>query len=444
MTYKIKQGPALKIAFAALSMLLSLILASAGFIPAGAADGTEKLPLSRAAAYYIKNLETGSLLKSTDTQASITPSSTAKIMSGLLICEKYASRLDEKIKITAEMAKDNNASRSIGLMAGQTPTVRDLVYLAICGSFNDAVKALAIDGFASAEGLTAAMNDRAARLGMTGTRYANPYGIDSENAKTCLDDLATLAEEAMKNGLFMTASSAKDYTPESLPTSYAFNNYNKLIGPSKYRNPDCRGMNAGNTPGGGYSVVTVSEKNGISYLCIVMGAEYFDSVDYSCSIANGLINWAFSSYENKTILKQTDIVCEIPVTLSVKEKKVLAVPETAVGAYLPKNYSVGNEISVRHTLYSSELRAPVAEGDEVGTVSVYCNGELVGQTKLVTKSSVERSSLLYTLEKIKDFSKSSFFKGFAITAAVLTAVWLTAGALIRGSKKKKRRAGRFN
>ena len=437
-----KRTAAFPPAVAVIAYLLIAVMLSC--VTANASDGTEKLPLSHAGAYYIKNLETGSVLKSTDDKAQIKPSSTVKIMSGLLLCEKYASRLDEQITITPEMAKDNNASRSIGLTAGQKPTVRDLLYLTVCGSFNDALKALAYDGFTSPESLTLAMNERAISLGMSATHYDNPYGLDSAGATTCLSDMVILAEAAMQNGLFMTASSAKDYTPEKLPASYAFNNHNKLIGPSKYRNTDCRGMNAGNTPGGGYSVVTVSEKNGISYLCIVMGADYLDGVEYSYSIANGLINWAFSSYENKVLLKPSDVVCEVPVSLTVKNKTVLAVPAETVEAYLPKSYSKGNEISVRYTLYSSELEAPVAEGDEVGTVSVFCNGALVGQTKLVSKTSAERSSLLYSLERIKNFSKSDFFKGALITAAVLAVVWITAGAVIRGTKNKKRRTGRFN
>ncbi|MBO7375585.1 MAG: D-alanyl-D-alanine carboxypeptidase, partial [Clostridia bacterium] len=312
MFFNIKSG-ARRSAGASALLISLLILSCALMFPYQAraeSDGTEKLPLSHAGAYFIKNLETGSVLKSTDVGASIRPSSTVKIMAGLLLCERYGGSLDDVIEITPAMAKDNNASRSIGLIAGQKPTVRDLIYLTVCGSFNDALKALAIDGYSSPESLTAAMNERAIRLGMTSTHYDNPYGLDSDGARTCLSDLVILAEAAMNNGLFMTASSAKDYTPEKLPASYAFNNHNKLIGPSKYRNTECRGMNAGNTPGSGYSVVTVSEKKGISYLCIVMGADSVDGVEYSYAVANGLINWAFSSYENKIILKPTDIVCE--------------------------------------------------------------------------------------------------------------------------------------
>ncbi len=437
-----KKSGARRSAGASALIISLLILCSAVLLPFQAhadSDGTEKLPLSHASTYFIKNLETGSVLKSTDAAVPIRPSSTVKIMAGLLLCEKYGASLDNVIEITPAMAKDNNASRSIGLISGQKPTVRDLIYLTVCGSFNDALKALAIDGYTSPESLTAAMNERAIRLGMTSTHYDNPYGLDSDGARTCLSDLVVLAEAAMNNGLFMTVSSAKDYTPEKLPASYAFNNHNKLISPSKYRNTDCRGMNAGNTPGSGYSVVTVSEKKGISYLCIVMGADSVDGVDYSYAVANGLINWAFSSYENKIILKPTDIVCEIPVTLSVTDKIVLAVPAGTVEAYLPKSYSAGKEISIRHTLYSSELEAPVIEGDEVGIVSVYCDGELVGTTKLVSKNSVERSTLLYSLEKIRDFSKSDFFIGALITAAVLVIVWITVGAFVRGTRKKKKR-----
>lgn len=408
---------------------------------AGEQDGSEKIPLSRARAYYIKNVDTGIVLKSSDQDEKLPPASTVKMMSGLILCEKFAGKLDEVVTITAEMAKDNNAYRSIGLAEGQKPTVRDLLYLSVCGSYNDAVKSLAIAGYSTPEALVSEMNARAAAIGMTSTHYENYTGIDNPNQYTTLRDIAILAAEAAGNALFKMMAGEKEYSPEGLKSSYGFSNYNKLIATSQYRNTACVGLNAGNTPEAGYYVTALFEKDGLSYLAIVCGAEYVDNRAYSYVIANELINWALNSFSYRAILKQSDIICEIPVSMSITEKTVLAVPERDIYSYIPKSYSFGKELSKTYILNSETLAAPVKEGDEVGFVTVFCNGEKIGETvRLVAKTSAEKSEILSVIEKIKDFSKKDFFKGALFTAGALTVVILVSVSVIRARNERKKRA----
>lgn len=409
------------------------------FTGAYAGDGTENIPLSKCEAYLISTPASGKVLKSENADKQIFPASTVKIMSGLLLCEQFAGRLDEHVTITEPMIKDVGASRHMGLKVGNTPTVRDLLYLGFCGGFNDAVKALAVLHYGSEEGIVAAMNIRAASLGMKDTFYANVGGIHDPSMHTTVNDLAILAAEAMKNSLFMTVSSALSYSTEGLYSPFSFPNYNSIISSGQYRNTLCRGMNAGSTPQAGNVLVTVAEKNGVSYLCIVMGAQKDDDNNYSYIIANRLISWAINRYGTKKLLSSADVICEIPVTLSVKTKSVICIPAEDVTAFLPLDYEVGKEITRTYELFADTLEAPVELGAKVGTVTVFCDGDAVATVDLVTKTAAEKNEFLGALEKIKAFSKSDVFIGTVITAAALIILWIIINAIIKGTRKKKRK-----
>ncbi len=424
---------------ALLAVIISALLLLS--FAAAAEDGTEKIPLSRSKAYLISTVENGKILKSANTEERISPASTVKIMSGLLLCEAFSERLDEKITVTSAQIKDVSG-RYAGLAAGQTPTVRDLLYMGFCGGFNDAIRILATVQYGSDEGLISAMNMRAAFLGMKSTFYVNSTGVHNDNMFTTVSDLQKLALAAYSCNLYMTVSSATAYSTEGLYSPFSFENYNKIISSGQYRNTLCRGINAGSTPEDGYSLVTIAEKNGVPYLCIVMGAESDSEGIYSYIIANQLLTWAINRYGTVSLLSQSDVICELEVRLSVKTKSLTAVPAEDVSAFLPLTYTVGKEITRTYELDSEKLDAPVSDGQKVGTVTVYCEGTEFATVDLVVRGSAEKSELLEGLQKIMDFSKSDFFKGILISAAILIIVFITVRAFVIGTRNKNRRRSR--
>ena len=418
-------------------LTLLLLLFSVPAVHAETDDGTASLQLDKAKAYLIGTANGEKILKSSPTDTVISPSSTVKIMSGYLLCEYFANRLDEKITVTAEMVK-NVSGRYVGMKAGATPTVRDLLYMGFCGGFNDAILILACTAYGSEAELVNAMNVKAAELGMKSTFYANATGLDSKTMYTTVGDLQKLAAAAWQSTLYMTVTSAQSYATEGLYSPFSFNNYNDLIAPGSYRNPLCKGMNAGNTPESGYAVVTVAEKKGVAYLCIVMGAEKDDTATYSYLLANRLISWAYDRYGTKTLLETSRIICEIPVTLSVKTDSVPVVPADSISAFVPLSYSLDNEVTYEYELDAESLTAPVEVGMHVGRITVYCDGQAIGTVALITKSGAEKSMLLEWIDSIRAFTKSDFFAGFLITALILTVLWVIFRAIYRGTARKRR------
>ena len=66
-------------------------------------------------------------------------------------------------------------------------------------SGNDAAAALAIAEAGSVPAFVERMNERAAQLGLHGTHYANPHGLDSAENYSTARDLARLTRFALEN-----------------------------------------------------------------------------------------------------------------------------------------------------------------------------------------------------------------------------------------------------
>ena len=115
-----------KILFASIFILLVL---SALFLPISAADINE-LDISideRAGSVYLYNYESNRVLISHNAAKKLFPASTAKMMAGLLVCEKYHSELDRNIVITEQMLEGHTGA-SMNLQVGMEVTLRTLLY----------------------------------------------------------------------------------------------------------------------------------------------------------------------------------------------------------------------------------------------------------------------------------------------------------------------------
>ena len=84
------------------------------------------------------------------------------------------------------------------------------------------------------------MNTKAVQLGMNGTHFTNPHGLNDDNHYTTASDLAKLAIYAMKNDTFRQVVDTASFKIDSIkayPTGHTYNTTNKLIS-SESKNKD--------------------------------------------------------------------------------------------------------------------------------------------------------------------------------------------------------------
>lgn len=425
------------------AMLLSVILFAAGLlwmcVPAGA---LEDPTISNAKGIYLYNLENNKAVYSLNAEEQIYPTSTVKIMTGILAIENLSGRLDETITVTAEMLSEVRGN-NIGLAAGEMVTIDSMIRALLVNGANDAAYVLAYTISGSAQEFVTQMNTKAKELGAHHTHYTNPTGMHDENMYTTAEDTAQIAKYAYSLDLFMEATSSVRYAMPATNVSQArtLHNRNCLLSvyyDKNYYNEQARGMNAGSTPEGGHSVVTAATDGELTYIVVVMGADTIDGKVYSYINATNLLDWAFDSFTYTQVLSPEQIVCEIPVTLSTAVDYVTLVSTDTLRVYLPSDINVDEEIEISYITNSESLQAPVHEGQVVGSVTAIYDGEVIGTSQLVATTDVSRSDLLYGLYKIEQFTKSRFFIVTLISAIIFTLIYIFGTAILRQKKGKKR------
>lgn len=239
--------------------------------------------------------KTGEILFADNADAEAYPASVTKLMTALLVLEDVKAgryRLDTRVTATPEVY--GSEPSWIGLRAGQSMTVEDLLTALLVNSANDAAIALAVQASGSHTAFVARMNARAAQLGMARTRYFNANGLPPNprrrypwkgfNRTTAADQLK-LARELLKNHpgvLKYTSIKVKSVaeTPvrDGAGNPYPLKNHNNVLvkDARKVINPDgseaVDGLKTGYIDAGGSSVVLTGTRKGRRAVVVVLGS----------------------------------------------------------------------------------------------------------------------------------------------------------------------------
>ncbi len=160
---------------------------------------------------------------------SVTPiASLTKLMTAIVTIDGGQS-LDEPIGIDIDDLDYLKGTRS-RLRMGSELSRREMLRLALMASENRAASSLARHYPGGTAAFVAAMNAKAAALGMTHTHYADPTGLTPENVSTA-SDLAILVNEAAKYPLVREFSTTPSHYVELQQNGriLGFNNTNRLV-----------------------------------------------------------------------------------------------------------------------------------------------------------------------------------------------------------------------
>ena len=210
--------------------------------------------------------ETGEVIYGENENFRMPMASTTKIMTGLLLCE-YGN-LDREIVTTKEMVTVEGSS--MGLLEGDTVSLKALLYGLLLASGNDAANTIAIIVGGSVENFVNMMNERAEKLGLEDTHFETPSGLDGDTHYTTCYELSLIAREAMKNEEF-----AKAVSTESIrlaygnpPYSRTITNHNRLL--KTY--DDVVGVKTGFTKKSGRCLVSAARRDGKFVIAVTLNA----------------------------------------------------------------------------------------------------------------------------------------------------------------------------
>ena len=292
--------------------------------------------------------------------------STTKIMTALVVCEQC--NVLDRMKIPKEAVGVEGSS--LYLKEGEVLTLQELLYGMMLHSGNDAATALAIYCGGTVEGFAALMNDKARFLGLTGTHFVNPHGLDAPEHYSSARDLAILAEYAMKNPIFAQTVSTKSVRIGSRQLT----NHNKLL----WRVEGANGVKTGYTKAAGRILVSAAERQGRCLIAVTID----DGNDWADHAA--LYEQGFSRYEEKQIVKKGQILGALQVFGGAEERVEVVAAEDF-------SYALAKEEKTEIRFGGSGLvYAPVVEGANAGFAYVCVDGKAVGKVAIKFTKTIEQ------------------------------------------------------
>ena len=218
-----------------------------------------------ATAAILMDAATGQVLYEKNADRRMLIASTTKIMTALVAIEHGG--LQETVTVRQEHMVEGS---SMYLKPGEEITVEALLYGLLLCSGNDAALALADHCGGSVEGFVAQMNDKAGRIGMTNTSFANPNGLDDEAHYSTARDMARLAACAAGYPTFVRICATETATVGGRTMT----NHNKLL----RRVDGCVGMKTGYTRAAGRTLVSCAWRDGRCLVAVTLqdGNDWLD------------------------------------------------------------------------------------------------------------------------------------------------------------------------
>jgi D-alanyl-D-alanine endopeptidase (penicillin-binding protein 7) len=180
----------------------------------------------RSGAVMILDPASGAVLFEKNSAAPMPIASLTKLMTALVVVEAKQD-MDEAVTVTDDDV-DRLKHSSSRLRVGTRLTRAAMLHIALMSSENRAASALGRHFPGGRAAFVAAMNAKAASLGMLHTHYVEPTGLSSANVSTA-EDLSKLVVAAQREPLIRAYSTDHDYTIRQGGRPTPYRNTNRLI-----------------------------------------------------------------------------------------------------------------------------------------------------------------------------------------------------------------------
>lgn len=342
----------------------------------------------------LMEMTTGTVLYEKDADTARPPASVTKVMTMLLIFDALAEgkiQLEDKVT-TSEYASSMGGSQ-VFLETGEKQTVETLLKCISIASANDACVAMAEYISGNEEEFVRQMNLRAEGLGMKHTHFVNCNGLDAEGHETSARDIALMSRE-----LLLKYPEIHNYctiwmenithTTSKGSSEFGLTNTNKLIRQYEY----ATGLKTGSTGKAKFCVSATAEKNGVSLIAVIMGAEdskarFKDAVT--------LLNYGFGKCQMYTDEKMPSLD-PISVTGGIQESISLEYEKKFT--YLDTTGANLNAVTSRLQI-PDKVNAPVKKGDTVGQRIYYLDEKEIGSVNLLAEETVKKAGFFDYLRK---------------------------------------------
>lgn len=369
---------------AILLIFLYIILTAGDVVSAETVD----LSAITAASYVLMDADSGKVLQARLPEQELPPASTTKLMTLVLALEAIEQgKVHKSDLVTAsEKASKMDGSR-IYLENGEKMSLDDLLKSMALASANDASVAVAEEISGSEEKFVAQMNAKAKKIGMKNSHFENASGMPVDDHYSSAYDLALLARYAIGNTDILSYSSLKQYALRN--GTFPIYNGNKLLW--YYEGAD--GLKNGYTSAAKNCLIATAKRGRLRLIVVVLGCSMKGS---QTSDAARLLDYGFENYAAANLLPRQNVCGTVKVKTGAA-KQVEAIISDELNAIYARNQGIH---FTRRPILPDSIEAPIKQGQKLGTMQVFVDGQLLKTVDLIAAADVTRLSLLQRIVHI--------------------------------------------
>jgi serine-type D-Ala-D-Ala carboxypeptidase (penicillin-binding protein 5/6) len=354
-----------------LALLVALLAALAA-----AAAAASPPPQVAARAVLVADGRTGDVLYRRGADERMPMASITKLMTAIVTLEH--ARPGESVTVSRQAVGQGGSS--IFLSPGERLRLRDLLAAALIQSANDSAYALAAEvGDGSIRRFVRMMNAKAAELGLDGTNYVRPDGLDAAGHLSTARDTFRLAQVAMEEPLIREL--VRTRTTE-IAGGRKLRSWNDLL----WTYPGLIGVKTGHTDRAGWSEVAAARRKPTTVYAVILGSP---SRARRNADLTKLLDWGFEQYARFPLVREGRRYATASVPFAEDERLALVAADDA-----SRIVRLGDRTRfVEQVVAPAMVDLPVRRGQKLGEVIVTDGEREVARVDLVAARDVPAPSL---------------------------------------------------
>ncbi|WP_113627308.1 D-alanyl-D-alanine carboxypeptidase DacA [Pectobacterium peruviense] len=362
------------------------------------------VPQIDAESYILIDYNSGKVLAEMNADTRRDPASLTKMMTSYVIGQSIKSgKISPNDIVTVgkdAWATGNPTFQGSSLMflkPGDRVPVSQLNRGIILQSGNDACVAMADYVAGSQDAFVNLMNGYVKALGLQNTNFETVHGLDAPGQFSSARDMALIGQALIRD------------VPEEYATykekEFTFNNIrqpnrNGLLWDSSL-NVD--GIKTGHTSSAGFNLVASATEGQMRLISAVLGGRNAKGRE---SESKKLLTWGFRFFETVAPLKAGKEFASEPVWFGDNDRVALGVEKDA---YLTIPRGRMKDLKASYVLDNTELHAPLAKNQVVGSINFQLDGKTIDQRPLVVMNEVKEGGIF---GRMIDYIKLMFHHWF--------------------------------
>lgn len=345
--------------------------------------------------------EKGQILYDYNINQQLAIASISKLMTYTLLMDKVSEgqiSLDDDVLISGHAAATEGSN--FGIITGESLKVRTLIDGMLVVSGNDCATAIAEFVGKTEDNFVSMMNAKASELGLLSASFVNPHGLPINDEDTGQNHMSVSDLYKLIRHIINTYPEVLEITKQAelvIPDrNYRKTATNPILGIIE----GADGLKTGYTDKAGLCLVStmpvVGKGQDYRLIGIILGAKTHED---RINKTRDLLEYGKNNFTKQNLTDTSKPLDKVYISNS-KAGKVEVFPATEFNRVIKNEDVVTTKISYKET-----VKAPFDKGEKIGTISIFINGEEVGQVDATVNENIEKANFLVLIGR---FIKSLF------------------------------------